>query len=463
MLFRRSSIGGTERKLIAKAVTGQELVCSDLDPKALSRSEDPDCTVSAASIRDLLIGRNSKAVDPRGIQIVGARITGVLDISGIRNSAALRLRNCWFDDGIVAHNTHLATVDLDGSYLKTFHADGLRIESDLLLRDHFTAVGGGDSGTLRLVGAKIGGNLDFRGAYIDGKKGSALYADRLQVEGDIRLCDEFSARSDSAKATIRLPGGHIGELLDLYGAAAVVNTAGPLLDFRYLTCRSIRMPAKIICVDENSKGKCGRRDSVIMLEGFDYDSLDVDGAQWKSWLHWLHGHTNEYTAQSYQHLAGIEKAAGHEAAARQILISQQQDLAVRGNIGGKFARIRHRMWGLLAGYDYHVSRVAISLLLMLLMASILGILAGHTRTGSGVYAAGAVDRPGACSTFEQILLGVDRGLPIAATGIRTRCDLNTLEHAGQIYAAAIWLVQLLIWVLATLAVAGYTGLIRKLG
>ena len=49
------------------------------------------------------------------------------------------------------------------------------------------------------------------------------------------------------------------------------------------------------------------------------------------------------------------------------------------------------------------------------------------------------------------------------TGMRTRCDLDTASKKGQAFTAAIWLVQLAVWGLATLALAGYTNLVRKPG
>jgi hypothetical protein len=45
--------------------------------------------------------------------------------------------------------------------------------------------------------------------------------------------------------------------------------------------------------------------------------------------------------------------------------------------------------------------------------------------------------------------------------LRDRGDLDTASSAGQAFTAAIWLPQAVVWALATLVIAGYTGLIRK--
>jgi hypothetical protein len=53
-------------------------------------------------------------------------------------------------------------------------------------------------------------------------------------------------------------------------------------------------------------------------------------------------------------------------------------------------------------------------------------------------------------------------LPLGATGLRARCDLDTGTLRGQAFTYAIWALQALVWALATLAVAAYTGLVRRL-
>ncbi|MGW4212839.1 hypothetical protein ACWEIJ_32980 [Lentzea sp. NPDC004789] len=100
-----------------------------------------------------------------------------------------------------------------------------------------------------------------------------------------------------------------------------------------------------------------------------------------------------------------------------------------------------------------------------MLAGLLGLWAGHTPIRDGRYAAGHTRRAEQpftpCSTFEQVGLGIDRGLPLAATGVRERCDLDTTSHRGQVFAAVIWLLQVAVWILATLVVVGYSSLIRR--
>ncbi|WP_223165726.1 hypothetical protein, partial [Lentzea indica] len=86
---------------------------------------------------------------------------------------------------------------------------------------------------------------------------------------------------------------------------------------------------------------------------------------------------------------------------------------------------------------------------------------GHLAAERVTSSAAAAGVP--CSTMELVGLGLDRGLPLGTTGMRARCDLDTAARAGQAFTAAIWLVQIAVWGLATLALAGYTNLVRKPG
>jgi hypothetical protein len=124
------------------------------------------------------------------------------------------------------------------------------------------------------------------------------------------------------------------------------------------------------------------------------------------------------------------------------------------------------VWGALAGYGYRARRTAAALLLAVVAAGGLGLWAGHVGDAGHRAAERTSDLTAArgtpCTPVELIGVGLDRGLPLSP-GVRGRCDLNTGIPAGQWFTVAIWLVQAAIWALATLALVGYTGLVRKTG
>lgn len=99
------------------------------------------------------------------------------------------------------------------------------------------------------------------------------------------------------------------------------------------------------------------------------------------------------------------------------------------------------------------------------MAAGLGVVAAHIPTSPGRYVAmrtAQADNPrGPCSPVEQIGVGIDHSLPVGTVGVHDRCDFDTTSGWGQAVTGVTWLLQLLIWALATFFVAGYVSLIRK--
>src|ERR1700716_2121400 len=123
-----------EQELVTATVAGQELVCSYLAPDQLAESDDPGHAVRAEVIRDLLLGRHGDRLDPRGLRVTGARITGQLDLTGLHSPIALALNRCWFEQVLVAGNAHLPSLQLTGSHIPALDADGLRVDGSLFLR-----------------------------------------------------------------------------------------------------------------------------------------------------------------------------------------------------------------------------------------------------------------------------------------------------------------------------------------
>jgi hypothetical protein len=68
-----------------------------------------------------------------------------------------------------------------------------------------------------------------------------------------------------------------------------------------------------------------------------------------------------------------------------------------------------------------------------------------------MHTAQADDLHSPCSLTEQIGVGIDRGLPLGTTGIRGRCDFDTTSGRGQAVTWATWVLQFLVWALATLS------------
>jgi hypothetical protein len=97
-------------------------------------------------------------------------------------------------------------------------AHGLRTERDLFLEQGFVAEGRGEIGAIGMNDARTGARLNIRGALLRTPAGPALSLDGLQTTRDIHLDDGFTGDGSGAEGTIRLTGAWIGASLHLTDA-----------------------------------------------------------------------------------------------------------------------------------------------------------------------------------------------------------------------------------------------------
>jgi hypothetical protein len=391
------------------------------------------------------------------LQVGGGLFLRELQASGAGETAAVRLLGAQIGSQVVLRGAKVINETGPG-----LDADRLQVAGTLDLRG-LSVTGSGGAGAVRLASAHVGAHVDFESAEIVNDSGPALEAERLHAEGDLQLYRvRFAGAGDGG--AVRLSNAQVKGRFNL-DSAEVVNTAGQLLvDVRDAGVATVSMPVLTVCAARRPDLACANADHVD-LDRFTFDGLDAIG--WREWLHLIRCHTKVYRPGPYQQLAAVERAAGHDGNVRRILIAQQRDLYQRAPdaIGNWWARRFHRLWGALAGYGYLARRTAAVLLLALLAAAALGLWAGHVSDGKHhsvertASFANVVGVP--CTTIELIGVGLDRGLPLSSTGVRGRCDLNAAAPWGGAFTAAVWFVQAGIWALATLALAGYTGLVRK--
>jgi hypothetical protein len=381
-----------------------------------------------------------------------------LQASGGGTGGAIELVGARITDQLV-----ISTAKLTNPKGPALRACRLQVNGDISIGERSRVSGRGEDGAVALSYARITGQLSISDADLINEEGPALLGDGLRVDDDLHLKHGFKVFGSGERGAVRLVGARIAGELSLLGAS-LTNHGGLVLDLTDVQTKSALVPAQLIC----SEGKAGsftycKAAGRLRMSGFVYTSIDK--SRWHQWLHLILHHTDEYQSQPYQQLAAVQRAAGHDSDARKILIAQQKDLRKRGELGGWLAKTVHRLWGALGGYGYRTRRIALALLVVLLASGAVGVVAGHTHTDPGRYVAMHVpqaDNPNTpCSLLEQIGVGIDRGLPLGATGIRNRCDFDTTSRWGQVITAATWVLQALVWALATLVVAGYVGLIRK--
>ena len=210
------------------------------------------------------------------------------------------------------------------------------------------------------------------------------------------------------------------------------------------------------------------------MDGLKYDSLS--SLREAVWRHVLSTHTADYRPQPYQQLAATHRAVGHEAEARKILIAQQDDRRERALRPGPGASSWQKFWlgcrrlGLrvenrLIGYGYRTWPAFIVVLGLAAAGGVAGFVAGHMSAGLNghpvAFKPPTAVHPAAdtCSSVE--LLGLGIRIPFLPPLGSSTCALDTSTTTGQMCSVAIWSLEVFGWAAATLAVAGYTGLVRR--
>ncbi len=239
-----ADLSAAEEKLLRSAAVGERAACGP-SPELEDPSNNPANSDEWGSEREIradrirwlcLVPEASSRVDPAGVQVVGAKITGELDISHGQIPFPLFLLRCHLKEAAGLNWARLPVLSLQGSRTRSISADGLGVEGGVFFRGGFAA-----EGEVRLLGARIGGPLDCLGSSFknppqvahDGKvidgTGKALSADRANIKGTV-----FLNRGFTAEGEVRLPGAQIGGNFECdYGTfrnPARVGADGRLVD-----------------------------------------------------------------------------------------------------------------------------------------------------------------------------------------------------------------------------------------
>ena len=130
----------------------------------------------------------SELVTHRGIRLKGTRIEEKLDLEYGDILFPLIFEKSNFPQGMNLRDAKIRDLNLDGTHTGPIDGDGLTIEGCLFLSNGFEA-----SGEVRLIGAKIGGDLDCEKARFISPKADALSGRGLKVEGCVYLRKGFKA------------------------------------------------------------------------------------------------------------------------------------------------------------------------------------------------------------------------------------------------------------------------------
>ena len=197
-----AALTAPEHKLIAACRDGK--VCKLGDGKR-PEGPDPERNIRADLLRWLIVcGCANCMTHEQGVQLVGAYITGQLDVSFATAKGLTLLTRCRFSKSIEALQTRFELLNLADSSLPSLNAQGAEVKGDVFLRDGFEA-----TGEVSLSGASIGGHLDCSNGCFSNEDGDALNAQGAEVKGGVFLPDGFEATGE-----VSLSGASIGGHLD---------------------------------------------------------------------------------------------------------------------------------------------------------------------------------------------------------------------------------------------------------
>lgn len=149
----------------------------------------------------------SELVTHRGIRLKGTLIEEKLDLEYGDILFPLIFEKSNFPQGMNLRDAKIRELNLDGTYTGPIDGDGLTVDGCIFLSNGFEA-----SGEVRLIGAKIGGDLDCENSRFINPEADALSGRGLKVEGCVYLRKGFEAKGE-----ICMAGAIIGENFDCTG------------------------------------------------------------------------------------------------------------------------------------------------------------------------------------------------------------------------------------------------------
>jgi len=219
----------------------------------------PDRQIRADFLRYLCFGA-CKAFPGQtpetGVLIVGARITGELNLHGAEVKQDIYLGRCRLDTAPSLYDARLKNLYLSDSILPGLDGYRLQAEGGVYLRN--SAI----NGTVRLQGAKLGADLDCDGAKLEAE-GDALLCDGLTTEGAVLLS------SSNIKGEVRLMGAKLGANLVCDGAELEAEAQS-------LSCDGLQANGYVFLRNATINGTVGLRGAKVG------GNLECDGARLKA-------------------------------------------------------------------------------------------------------------------------------------------------------------------------------------
>jgi hypothetical protein len=213
-------------------------------------------------------------------------------------------------------------------------AQAIQVGHDLKCRKGLTV-----EGEISLIGAHVRGSVDFKRAQLTNPGKRALSASGLTVEQDMDCGKDFMALGE-----VDLSGAHINGQLS-FDDATLSNPTKVALRLQHLRARELRLqlntrPDGIVDFTYGHVTTLADHPATwpedIRLRGFVYDSLhEASSIGVATRLCWLAGDVEGYLPEPYEQLAAAYRRAGREDDARKVAIAKQRRRRQTLNLSGK--------------------------------------------------------------------------------------------------------------------------------
>ena len=396
-------------------------------------------------------------------------------------------------------------------------ADGMKAGGGMELGESCTT-----EGALRLVGADIAGDLKMSGAHLHGKddEGNALVANGIRVSGDI-IFDKSSRSSDAVGSTadggLSFRSAHVGgslqlrpeklagkKALDLEGARIahdlewkpVQQISGQVI----LEDTEVGLLKDNLAKDPNGYWPSVHPGPLLRLNGFTYRGFGGEPCTVDDRLRWIGSlgkakqvkdstgtedsaltgtedreltgtedreltGTRYFASQPYEQLAAVYRQAGQDTEARKVAIARRADLRKYGDLKWH-RRIGNWLLDKTIKYGYQTWRAGLALAVVFVAFWALAYFAQqhHLMEPVGSFhgpAPSATQCTGSYPCFSPLGYTVDTVIPLINVHQATYWGPNASAPWGWAWVAGTAIATGLGWALATLLVAGYTGLVRQ--
>jgi cytoskeletal protein CcmA (bactofilin family) len=174
-----------------------------------------------------------------------------------------------------------------------------------------------------------------------------------------------------------------------------------------------------------------------------------------------------FAAQPYEQLAKVYRQSGQDTEGRKVAIARRRDLRRYGDLT-IFRRAGNWLMDITVRYGYRTWRAVALLVALYLTAVGIFIWAQHAdlMIPTQVYTTlHPVPRTVRCTAnypcFDPLSYAIDTVIPLVNTHQAEYWSPNAHAPRGQLLLIFTWVSTVLGWALATLVVAGYTGLVRR--